>query len=70
MDRKGFELLVRERDAHIEKLIQAKRNLVRLKKLRARTREEERELSSAQKIVDEEPVQIAILDERLAAAAD
>ena len=69
MDRKGFELLVRERDAHIEKLIQAKRNLVRLKKLRARTREE-RELSSAQKIVDEEPVQIAILDERLAAAAD
>jgi hypothetical protein len=70
MDRKGFELLVRERDAHIEKLIQAKRNLVRLKKLRARTREEERELSSAQKIVDEEPVQIAMLDERLAAAAD
>jgi hypothetical protein len=69
MDRKGFELLVRERDAHIEKLIQAKRNLVRLKKLRARTREE-RELSSAQKIVDEELVQIAMLDERLAAAAD
>jgi hypothetical protein len=70
MDRKGFELLVRERDAHIEKLIQAKRNLARLKKLHARTREQERELSSAQKIVDEEPVQIAILDERLAAAAD
>ena len=70
MDRKGFELLVRERDAHIEKLIQAKRNLARLKKLHARTREQERELSSAQKIVDEEPVQIAMLDERLAAAAD
>jgi hypothetical protein len=70
MDRKGFELLVRERDAHIEKLIQAKRNLARLKKLHARTQKQERELSSAQKIVDEEPVQIAILDERLAAAAD
>jgi hypothetical protein len=70
MEKKEFELLVRERDAHIEKLIHAKRDLARLKKLQGRTQEQERELSSAQEIVDEEPVQIAMLDERLAAAAD
>jgi hypothetical protein len=37
MDKKEFELLARERDAHIEKIIQAKRDLARLKKLRTRT---------------------------------
>ena len=36
----------------------------------ARTQQQERELLAAQKIVDEEPVVIAMLDERLAAAAD
>ena len=70
MDKKGFEFLVRERDAHIEKLIQAKRDFARLKALRIRTLLQEHELSTAQKIVDDEPVQIAMLDERLAAAAD
>ena len=70
MDKKEFEILVRERDAHIEKLIQAKRDLARLKALRVRTLLQERELLTAQKIVDDEPAQIAMLDERLAAAAD
>jgi hypothetical protein len=71
MDRKEFELLVRERDTRIEKLIQAKRDVARLKALRAaRTQEQERELLTAQKIVDDEPAEIAMLDERLAAAAD
>jgi hypothetical protein len=70
MDRKEFELLVRERDAHIEKLIQAKSDFARLKKLQARTQQQEHELLPAQKTVDDEPVQIAMLDERLASAAD
>jgi hypothetical protein len=71
MDRKEFEFLIRERDAHIEKLIRAKRDVARLKALRAgRTQEQERELLTAQKIVDEEPANIAMLDERLASAAD
>jgi hypothetical protein len=70
MDKKEFEILVRERDAHIEKLIQAKRDLARLKALRVRTLLQERELLTAQKIVDDEPAQIAMLDERLAAATD
>jgi len=69
MDRKEFEFLLSERDAHIEKLIQAKKTFARLKALRARTQQQERELSTAQKIVEEEPVVIAMLDERLAAAA-
>ena len=70
MDKKEFELLVRERDTHIEKLIQAKRDLARLKKLQARIQQQDRELLTVQKIVDDEPVQIAMLDERLASAAD
>ena len=70
MDKKEFEILVRERDAHIEKLIQAKRDLARLKKLQLRTLLQEQELLTAQKIVDDEPTEIAVLDERLAAAAD
>jgi hypothetical protein len=71
MDRKEFEFLVSERDTHIEKLIRAKRDVARQKGLRAgRNQQQERELSTAQKIVDEEPVVIAMLDERLAAAAD
>jgi hypothetical protein len=37
MDKKEFEILVRERDARIEKLIQAKRDVARLKKLQLRT---------------------------------
>jgi hypothetical protein len=37
MDKKELEFLVRERDAHIEKLIEAKKDLARLKKLRTRT---------------------------------
>ena len=68
--RQHVEFLIRERDAHIEKLIQAKRDVARLKALRAgRTALQERELSTAQKIVDNAPALIAILDERLAAAA-
>jgi hypothetical protein len=70
MDRKEFELLVRERDSHIEKLIQAKRDIARLKKLRTRTHQQELELQAVQRIVDDEPVQIAMLDERLAATLD
>jgi hypothetical protein len=71
MDKKEFEILVRERDARIEKLIQAKRDVARLKKLQLRTLLQEQELLTAQKIVDDEPtVEIAMLDERLAAAAD
>ena len=70
MDRKEFEFLVRERDAHIQKLIRAKKDFARLKALRTRTQQQERELLTAQIIVDEEPVVIAMLDERLAAAAD
>jgi hypothetical protein len=70
MDKKEFELLVRERDAHIEKLIQAKKDLARLKKLRTRTHQQELELQAVQKIVDDEPVQIAMLDERLVATLD
>jgi hypothetical protein len=70
MDRKEFELLVSERDSHIEKLIQAKRDLARLKKLRTRTHRQELELQAVQKIVDDEPVQIAMLDERLATTLD
>ena len=71
MDKKEFEFLIRERDAHIEKLVQAKRDVARLKALRAgRTQQQERELSTAQKIMDDEPAYIAMLDERLAAAAD
>jgi hypothetical protein len=67
----AFDILIKERDAHIEKLIQAKRDVARLKALRAgRTEQQERELSTAQKIVDNEPAVIAMLDERLAAAAD
>jgi len=34
MDKKEFAFLVNERDAHIEKLVQAKRDFARLKKLR------------------------------------
>ena len=67
MDKKEFEILVRERDAHIEKLIQAKRDVARLKKLQLRTLLQEQELLTAQKIVDDEPTEIAMLDERLAA---
>ena len=70
MNKKEFEFLVRERDAHIEKLIQAKKDLARLKKLKPRTLLQERELSTAQKIVDDETILVATLDERLAAAAD
>jgi hypothetical protein len=70
MNKKEFEFLVRERDTHIEKLIQAKRDLARLKKLQARTPQQEQELLTAQNIVDDEPTQIAMLDERLASAAD
>jgi hypothetical protein len=71
MDKKEFTFLVKERDAHIEKLVQAKRDFARLKKLRtALTQQEERELLTAQKIVEDEPALIAMLDERLAAAAD
>jgi hypothetical protein len=71
MDKKEFEFLVKERDAHIEKFSQAKRDFARLKKLRtARTQQQERELLTAQKIVEDEPALIAMLDERLAAASD
>jgi hypothetical protein len=70
MDKKEFEFLVRERDTHIEKLIQAKRDFARLKKLQARTQQQEQELLTAQKIVNDGPTQIAMLDERLASAAD
>jgi hypothetical protein len=70
MDKKEFESLVRERDTHIEKLIKAKNDLAHLKKLRARTLLQERELLTAQKIVDDETILVAMLDERLAAAAD
>jgi hypothetical protein len=71
MDKKEFAFLVSERDAHIEKLVQAKRDFARLKKLRAAlTQQQERELLTAQKIVEDEPALIAMLDERLAAAAD
>jgi hypothetical protein len=70
MDKKELESLVRERDTHIEKLIQAKNDLAHLKKLRARTLLQERELLTAQKIVDDETILVAMLDERLAAAAD
>jgi hypothetical protein len=70
MDKKEFELLVRERDAHIEKLIQAKRDLARLKKLRTRTHQQELELQAVQKTVDDEPLQIAMLDEKLVATLD
>jgi hypothetical protein len=70
MDKKEFEFLIRERDAHIEKLIQAKRDFARLKKLQARTQQQGQELLTAQKIVHDEPAEIAMLDERLAAAAD
>jgi hypothetical protein len=70
MEKKEFESLVRERDAHIEKLIQAKRDLARLKKSGARTHQQELELQAVQKIVDDEPVQIAMLDGRLVATLD
>jgi hypothetical protein len=70
MDRKELESLVRERDTRIEKLIQAKRELARLKKVRTRTHHQELELQAVQKIVDDEPVQIAMLDERLVATLD
>jgi len=72
MDKKEFAFLVKERDAHIEKLVQAKRDFARLKKLlrTALTQQQERELLTAQKIVEDEPALIAMLDERLAAAAD
>jgi len=70
MDKKEFELLIRERDAHIEILIRAKNDLARLKKLRPRTLLQERELSTAQQIVDDETIRVATLDERLAAATD
>ena len=70
MDRKEFEFLVSERDAHIEKLIRAKKDFARLKALRARTKQQECELLTAQRIVKEEPVVISMLDERLAAASD
>ena len=70
MDKKERELLVRERDTHIEKLIQAKNDLAHLKKLRARTLLQERELLTAQKIVDDETILVGMLDERLAAASD
>jgi hypothetical protein len=71
MDKKEFEILVRERDARIEKLIQAKRDVARLKKLQLRTLLQEQELLTAQKIVDDEPtVEIAMLDERPATLVD
>jgi hypothetical protein len=70
MDKKELELLVRERDAHIEKLIQGKKDLARLKKLRIRTHQQELELQAVQKIVDDEPAQIAMLDERLVVTLD
>jgi len=70
VERKEFELLVRERDAHIEKPIQSKKDLARLKKLRTRTHQQKLELQAVQKIVDDEPVQIAMLDERLVATLD
>ena len=70
MDKKELELLVRERDAHIEKVIQAKKDLARLKKLRTRTHQQELKLQAVQKIVDDEPVQIAMLDERLVVTLD
>ena len=54
MDKMEFEFLVRERDTHIKTLMQAKNDLARLKKLRPRTLLQERELSTAQKIVDDE----------------
>ena len=61
MDKKEIELLVRERDAHIEKLIQAKKDLARRSSRGARTHQQELELRAVQKIVDDEPVQIAML---------
>ena len=69
MDKKDLELLIREHDAHIEKLMEAKNDLARLKKLRARTLLQERDLLTSQKIVDDETILVAMLDERLAAAA-
>jgi hypothetical protein len=71
MDKREFAFLVKERDAHIEKLVQAKMDLARLNKSRtALTQQQERELWTAQKTVEDEPALIAMLDERLAAAAD
>jgi hypothetical protein len=71
MDKKEFAFLVKERDAHIEKLVQAKMDFARLKKSRtALSQQQERELLTAQKTVEDEPALIAMLDERLAAAAD
>ena len=71
MDKKELAFLVKERDTHIEKFAQAKRDFARLKKLRtARTQQQERELLTTQKIVEDEPALIAMLDERLAAASD
>jgi hypothetical protein len=71
MDKKELAFLVKERDTHIEKFAQAKTDFTRLKKLRtARTQQQERELLTAQKIVEDEPALIAMLDERLAAASD
>ena len=65
MDKKEIESLVKkERDAHIEKLIQAKKDLARLKQSGARTHQQELELRAVQKIVDDEPVQIAMLASR------
>jgi hypothetical protein len=51
-------------------IIQAKKDLARLKKLRTRTHQQELELQAVQKIVDDEPVQIAMLDERRVATLD
>ena len=71
MDKKELAFLVSERDAHIKKLVQAKRDFARLKKLRTGlTQQQARELITAQKIVEDEPALIAMLDERLAAASD
>jgi hypothetical protein len=71
MDKKELAFLVSERDAHIKKLVQAKRDFARLKKLRTvLTQQQARELLTAQKVVEDEPALIAMLDERLAAASD
>jgi len=67
MDKKELEYLVRERDECIERLQQARSNIQRLRSLRVRTQAQERELLAAQKVVADEPAQIAMFDARLAA---
>jgi len=70
MDKRELEYLVSERDGCIERLQQAKSTIQRLKAFRVRTPDQERELLAAQKIVADEPAQIAMFDTRLAAIVD